>query len=390
MNRSDKMSEDKEKYHAEFIMESDGRLRLVYGNELYFSLFPPQNSPPDSELELYSSYLEKYMGHSYSLRKKRLFPGRKNLLWDELIEIDNPRLSIYGKAESDLSFPRDSSSGDNRKIIVIGCKDGHFFTEGASLDIPDSFPISPDLKSFESEILGSGNVKKLLSYCIRTGKVTSALGLLEKNNKSNYFCELHPYTDQEGGSHIAVMLNCVQHDLLSGGGFGCMPDDHMIAYGRITIIDGTEFFFSELNGPMTDALQKNILSLELIRSTDVFRSCVKYGASGSGVFLSAADGRQRFIMGVCPGEISGNRRDIIIFAFPAPPEESVRNDTVNELTPRELNILRLCSEGRTIKEISKMLNICESTAKCILSGAYKRIGAKSKTEAVMKFYGLLP
>lgn len=56
----------------------------------------------------------------------------------------------------------------------------------------------------------------------------------------------------------------------------------------------------------------------------------------------------------------------------------------NALTARELEVLRLCAEGKTRKETARLLSVQEETIKKHLSSAYKKLGAKGKTEAAVK------
>ena len=55
---------------------------------------------------------------------------------------------------------------------------------------------------------------------------------------------------------------------------------------------------------------------------------------------------------------------------------------VEELTLRELEVLRLMAEGLPNKTIALRLGISEHTVKFHVSGIYTRLGAASRTEAV--------
>jgi len=62
-------------------------------------------------------------------------------------------------------------------------------------------------------------------------------------------------------------------------------------------------------------------------------------------------------------------------ARPAPPTE--------ELTPRELEVLRLLAEGLPNKAIARRLDLSEHTVKFHLNAILGKLGAQSRTEAVV-------
>ena len=97
--------------------------------------------------------------------------------------------------------------------------------------------------------------------------------------------------------------------------------------------------------------------------------------------------KYNYILGVCPDEADVFVRYISVFAISAGLEE-MSSSLLNRVTPREANVLRLSAEGNTLREISLMLNISESTVKTMLHSSYKKINVKNKTEAIMKMYGL--
>jgi LuxR family maltose regulon positive regulatory protein len=69
----------------------------------------------------------------------------------------------------------------------------------------------------------------------------------------------------------------------------------------------------------------------------------------------------------------------------APQEEAV------SLSERELAVLRLTAQGKSRAQVAAVFRVQENTVKAQLSSAYKKLGARGKTEAVRlaKTYGLL-
>lgn len=60
-----------------------------------------------------------------------------------------------------------------------------------------------------------------------------------------------------------------------------------------------------------------------------------------------------------------------------------RGDSQKLLTPKEVNILRLVSDGKTNKEIAWALGASEVTIKMYLRTVFNKLGASNRTHAVM-------
>jgi DNA-binding NarL/FixJ family response regulator len=71
--------------------------------------------------------------------------------------------------------------------------------------------------------------------------------------------------------------------------------------------------------------------------------------------------------------------------------DQVRNPQRDELSPRELEILRLVASGTTNREIAKTLFISEATVKTHLLHLYEKLGVRDRAAAVSEAYqrGLL-
>jgi DNA-binding NarL/FixJ family response regulator len=76
---------------------------------------------------------------------------------------------------------------------------------------------------------------------------------------------------------------------------------------------------------------------------------------------------------------------------PAAPEP-VASDAVQELTRRELEILRLAAEGHSNSQLARMLWVTEQTVKFHLSNIYRKLDVANRTEASRwaQLNGLLP
>ena len=61
-------------------------------------------------------------------------------------------------------------------------------------------------------------------------------------------------------------------------------------------------------------------------------------------------------------------------------------DNIDDLTPREAEILRLVAVGLKNKEIGRRLCISEMTVKTHLRGVFRKFGVKSRTQAAILVY----
>jgi DNA-binding NarL/FixJ family response regulator len=68
--------------------------------------------------------------------------------------------------------------------------------------------------------------------------------------------------------------------------------------------------------------------------------------------------------------------------FAAPRTRAGGGDVRGELTPREIEILRMLAEGLANKQIAARLGISEHTVKFHIASVYAKLGASSRTEAV--------
>lgn len=79
-----------------------------------------------------------------------------------------------------------------------------------------------------------------------------------------------------------------------------------------------------------------------------------------------------------PGALLG---EVLRFAAPAPARESGA-DVEPELTPRELDVLRMLAEGLGNKQIAARLGVSEHTVKFHLGSIFQKLHASTRTEAV--------
>ncbi|WP_164514638.1 helix-turn-helix domain-containing protein [Bifidobacterium goeldii] len=59
--------------------------------------------------------------------------------------------------------------------------------------------------------------------------------------------------------------------------------------------------------------------------------------------------------------------------------------TVVSLTEREREVMRLCAQGRSSREIGELLGVGESSVKTYVMRAAKKLGARNRTQAVAEW-----
>jgi ATP/maltotriose-dependent transcriptional regulator MalT len=103
------------------------------------------------------------------------------------------------------------------------------------------------------------------------------------------------------------------------------------------------------------------------------------------------------VLGIWLGlKLTGRQQRVVIREVPAPAREPFAPDQRKReelgITPRELEILELITQGMSNREIAEKLFVSENTVKTHSSRVFDKLGAKRRTQAVQlgKEFGLLP
>jgi DNA-binding NarL/FixJ family response regulator len=113
-------------------------------------------------------------------------------------------------------------------------------------------------------------------------------------------------------------------------------------------------------------------------------------AADSGVGIVRSAGRMK-IYSVLPMEVTAQqlvaaiRATVAGFAVTLPRSPAAPEDTMvitEDLTAREVEVLRLMARGNRNKQVAAVLGISEHTAKFHVSSVLAKLGARTRTEAV--------
>ena len=130
--------------------------------------------------------------------------------------------------------------------------------------------------------------------------------------------------------------------------------------------------------------QVQIIMVTVYEDTDRIFSALRAGACGYILKRSAPSDLLSAIREVRLGGVPMTREIArkVISSFQEP---VVAAEEVEELSPRELEILELVSEGFANKEIASRLGVGDGTIRWHLRHVYNKLDVRSRTEAALKF-----
>jgi two-component system, NarL family, nitrate/nitrite response regulator NarP len=111
-------------------------------------------------------------------------------------------------------------------------------------------------------------------------------------------------------------------------------------------------------------------------SGDVPRKAMAAGAAG---FVSRSESVER-LLETCVAVAKGQ------MVFPFLDIRSLKQDPIEQLSPRERTLLEALSKGLTNRELSKELEISENTVKFHLSNLFEKLDVKNRAQAIAFFY----
>ncbi|GAA1534989.1 DNA-binding NarL/FixJ family response regulator [Microbacterium ginsengiterrae] len=75
---------------------------------------------------------------------------------------------------------------------------------------------------------------------------------------------------------------------------------------------------------------------------------------------------------------------LVRFIRSGPPPNGARGDIVEDLTDREIEVLRLVAEGYSNSQIAGLIHLAEGTVKNHISSVLAKLGARDRTNAVLR------
>jgi two-component system, NarL family, nitrate/nitrite response regulator NarP len=109
---------------------------------------------------------------------------------------------------------------------------------------------------------------------------------------------------------------------------------------------------------------------------DVPRKAMAAGAAG---FVSRSESVER-LLETCVAVAKGQ------MVFPFLDIRSLKQDPIEQLSPRERTLLEALSKGLTNRELARDLEISENTVKFHLSNLFEKLAVKNRAQAIAFFY----
>ena len=113
----------------------------------------------------------------------------------------------------------------------------------------------------------------------------------------------------------------------------------------------------------------------------VIRRCIDFGASGFVPKTTDVEAMRRRSARCSPAR--PGRRPTSTSAAPADPETAEIVRRLATLTPQQVRVLMMLSEGLLNKQIAYELSVSEATIKAHVSAILQKLGVESRTQAVI-------
>lgn len=139
-----------------------------------------------------------------------------------------------------------------------------------------------------------------------------------------------------------------------------------------------------MNWPRVAAVVAGVIGLFLWGST-VLGIAITMADKGSELWWLVLVFGLMPVMGVifvAPRMLHGRRVDRVLETSPAPVEP--RTGLVEDLTPREREVLALIAQGRTNRQIATDLYVSPATVKSHVNAICRKLGADNRTHAVAR------
>lgn len=117
----------------------------------------------------------------------------------------------------------------------------------------------------------------------------------------------------------------------------------------------------------------------MVYADDVGDTARKALAAGAAGFTARSESVER-LLETCLAVAKGQ------MVFPFLDVRSLRQDPIEQLSPRERTLLEALSKGLTNRELARELDISANTVKFHLSNLFEKLSVKNRAQAIAFFY----
>lgn len=129
-------------------------------------------------------------------------------------------------------------------------------------------------------------------------------------------------------------------------------------------------------------LNQKVIILTVHNEIEYMLKAMDLGVNGYILKDSSSSEIKRAIYAVMNGEIF-IQKELVPVLNSKLLKRDIDKEKINSLTNRELNILKMVSQGLSNKDLASALNISERTVKNHLSSLFKKINVKDRTQAAV-------
>lgn len=393
-------------FSAVFYSNYDGRILLKQADETYLKLCccTEKDIGADiidileyKEYNRIKYYLDSYKGQKFKLNYVEKFSNCSNMLWQVNAVVNYSVMKIEGQLiefnNENMIDKIDNDNEENKKygIIIISRKENGYFVEFCSENIMGMIPGIVLGKYIDENTI---KILNPIKYCINEKRKTKSSNIFTFTNGKKEIIKIcaKPVCREDCDAAVVEVSLYDINDYNKN--YETETDEffqkNIIGSGIISCETQNNMYFEEINPYLTKLIKEDKIKRETLINSHPFRSAIYEQLLSLGKISYYNDNGEKtdYIMGAVPIVEGGIVLRIFVFVILTENRDMIDSSIFNDLTPREVNVLRLAVEGLDNRHIGEALNITEGTAKRELFYCYKKLGVKNKTEIIRKLYHL--